>query len=79
LVLRGLFTLFLATSSSFYAYAHSCGSEGLSSATIFAIFACGISIIRNKGFVYWVLYGGALFLAIGCRHINVLFSGCRVR
>jgi hypothetical protein len=73
LVLRGLFTLFLATSSSFYAYAHSCGSEGLSSATIFAIFACGISIIRNKGFVYWVLYGGALFLAIGCRHINVLF------
>jgi hypothetical protein len=73
LFLRGVFALILAASSAFYLYAHSCGSEGLSGATIFAMFASGISIIRNRGFVHWALYGGALFLAIGCRHINVLF------
>ncbi len=70
---RGVFTLFLAACSAFYVYAHSCGSEGLSSATIFAVFASGISIIRNKGFVHWIIYALALFLAIGCRQINVLF------
>jgi hypothetical protein len=73
LALRGIFTLFLAACSSFYVYAHSCGSEGLSSATILATFASGISIIRGKGFVHWILYGLAIFLAAGCRQINVLF------
>jgi hypothetical protein len=73
LILRGLFTLFLTVCSAFYVFAHSCGSEGLGSTAIFAIFASGISIIRKKGLAHWALYGGALFLAIGCRHINILF------
>ncbi len=73
LLLRGLFAMILAVCSAFFVYAHSCGSEGLSSATIFTIFGAGIALIRNKGGAHWVIYSGALFLAIGCRQIDLLF------
>lgn len=73
-VLRGLFALFAASCSAFYVQAHSCGSEGLSTAALVALFGSGISVIRNRGGVHWAVYAAALFFAIGSRHINVLFA-----
>ena len=73
-VLRGLFAFVLASCSSFYTYAQCCGSEALSIIATFAVMGAGISIVRRLGLVHWYVYGAALFLAIGSRHLNLLFS-----
>ena len=74
LILRGLFALGAASFSAFFVQAHSCGSEGLSTAALVAVFGAGIFVIRSRAGMHWAVYGGGLFLAIGCRHINVLFA-----
>jgi hypothetical protein len=72
--LRALFALSLALASASYTHAQCCGSEALSVSAIFALIAAGFSILRGSGLVAWIVYGVALFLAIGSRHINVLFA-----
>jgi len=73
-LLRGLFALSLAFASAVYTQAQCCGSEALSVSATFALIAAGFSIIRGSGPMAWIVYGAALFLAIGSRHINVLFA-----
>ena len=60
--------------SANYTEAQCCGSEALSVSGTFALIAAGFSILRGSGWVAWIVYGLALFLAIGSRHINVLFA-----
>jgi hypothetical protein len=72
--LRVVFALFLASFSSFYTHAQCCGSEALSIPATFAIFATGIMLLRFSSFLLWIGYGVVLFLAIGTRHINLVFS-----
>jgi hypothetical protein len=73
-LLRALFALLLAFASANYTQAQCCGSEALSTSATFALVAAGFSILRGSGLVAWIVYGVALFLAIGSRHINVLFA-----
>ena len=73
-LLRALFALLLAAASANYTQAQCCGSEALSVSATFALVAAGFSILRGSGLVAWIVYGVALFLAIGSRHINVLFA-----
>ena len=72
--LRGLFALLLSVVSANYAQVQCCGSEALSISAIFALTAAGFSILRDSTRVSWIVYGIALFLAIGSRHINLLFA-----
>jgi hypothetical protein len=73
-LLRALFALSLAFASANYTQAQCCGSEALSVSATFALIAAGFSILRGSRQVAWIVYGVALFLAIGSRHINVLFA-----
>ena len=73
-LLRALFALSLAFASANYTQAQCCGSEALSVSATFALIAAGFSILRGSGLAAWIVYGVALFLAIGSRHINVLFA-----
>ena len=73
-LLRALFALSLAFASANYTQAQCCGSEALSVSATFALIAAGFSILRGSRRVAWIVYGVALFLAIGSRHINVLFA-----
>src|SRR5208283_3424173 len=73
-VLRGSFAFVLASCSSFYTYAQCCGSEALSIIATFGVMGAGISIVQRLGLLHWYVYGAALFLAIGSRHLNLLFS-----
>ena len=73
-LLRALFALLLAFASANYTQAQCCGSEALSVSVTFALIAAGFSILRSSGLVAWIVYGVALFLAIGSRHINILFA-----
>ena len=72
--LRALFAILLTFASAIYSQAQCCGSEALSVSATFALIAAGFSILRGDGLVAWIVYGTALFLAIGSRHINVLFA-----
>ena len=73
-LLRALFALLLAFASANYTQAQCCGSEALSVSVTFALIAAGFSILRSSGLVAWIVYGVTLFLAIGSRHINILFA-----
>jgi hypothetical protein len=73
-LLRALFALLLAFASANYTQVQCCGSEALSVSATFALVAAGFSILRRSGLAAWIIYGMALFLAIGSRHINVLFA-----
>lgn len=74
LLLRGVVVLLFACSSALYAQAHTCGSEAWGLIGLILVFVLGLRIYdANKaGLWNWFAYTGALTLAIGSRHINVL-------
>jgi len=68
---RGAISLLLASIASFYAFAHTCGSEAMTPITYFLVFGAGIRILLHRvTWRSWVIYALAVFLAIGSRHIN---------
>jgi hypothetical protein len=70
---RGAITLLLASISSFYAFAHTCGSEAMTPITYFLVFGVGIRALLNGAtWRSWVIYAAAVFLAVGSRHINAI-------
>jgi hypothetical protein len=69
--LRCLFGVLLASTSAFYTHAQCCGSEALSISATLAALAAGLSIARRPSVISWIIYGSALFLAIGSRQINL--------
>jgi hypothetical protein len=72
--LRCFFAFLWASTSALYTHAQCCGSEALSvSATLFVL-GTGISIVRQPRLAPWIIYSISLFLTIGSRQINVLFS-----
>jgi hypothetical protein len=72
--LRCVFAGSLASTSAFYTYAQCCGSEALSVSSTFAVLAAGLSIVRGYRQTPWIIYGIALFLAVGSRQINLLLG-----
>jgi hypothetical protein len=73
---RGIAALLLASVASFYSFAHTAGAEAMYAITWFAVFGAGVRLLRRPGsWVAWVVYGAALFLSIGSRHISGLLLG----
>jgi hypothetical protein len=72
--LRCLFAVLLASTSALYTHAQCCGSEALSIPATLAVLATGLSITRRSTQTSWIIYGFALFLAIGSRQINLLLA-----
>jgi hypothetical protein len=72
--LRCLFAVLLASTSALYTHAQCCGSEALSISATLAVLAAGVSIARRPSQISWIIYGFALFLAIGSRQINLLLA-----
>ena len=72
-VARGCITLLLASIASFYAFAHTCGSEAMTPVAYFLVFGAGIRVLLSHAtWISWVIYTAALFLAAGSRHINLI-------
>jgi hypothetical protein len=72
-IARGCITLLLASIASFYAFAHTCGSEAMTPVAYFLVFGAGIRVLLNRAtWISWVIYTAALFLAAGSRHINLI-------
>jgi len=72
-VARGAVTLLLASIASFYAFAHTCGSEAMTPVAYFLVFGAGIRVLLGRAtWISWVVYTAALFLAAGSRHINLI-------
>ena len=72
-IARGGITLLLASIASFYAFAHTCGSEAIIPTAYFLIFGAGTrALLNSANWRSWTIYIVALFLALGSRHINVL-------
>ncbi|MBV8226426.1 MAG: hypothetical protein JO232_14690 [Verrucomicrobia bacterium] len=72
-IARGCITLLLASIASFYAFAHTCGSEAMTPITYFLVFGAGIrALLGHATWSSWVIYTAALFLAAGSRHINLI-------
>ena len=72
-IARGWITLLLASIASFYAFAHTCGSEAMTPITYFLVFGAGIrALLGHATWSSWVIYTAALFLAAGSRHINLI-------
>jgi hypothetical protein len=72
-IARGGITLLLASIASFYAFAHTCGSEAMTPVTYFLVFGAGIRVLLSRAtWISWVIYTAALFLAAGSRHINLI-------
>ena len=68
---RGIVTILLASVASFYVFAHTCGSDAMTSLTWFLAFGAGFRVLTWKGsWQSWVLYVAALLLALGSRQIN---------
>lgn len=73
---RGIVTVLLASVASFYVFAHTCGSEAMTSITWFAVFGAGFRVLTAKAtWRTWVVYIAALLLAIGSRQINGVLLG----
>ena len=66
--------ILFASMSGLYAEAHSCGSESIGAAATLAVFGAGIATIRKPKLFAWIVYGAALFVAIGSRHLNLLLA-----
>jgi hypothetical protein len=73
---RGIVALLLASVASFYVFAHTCGSDAMTSVTWFLVFGAGFRVLTaTSSWRTWVLYMAALILAVGSRQINgVLLS-----
>jgi hypothetical protein len=71
---RCLFAGLLASASALYTHAQCCGSEALSVPSTIAVLTAGLSIARGSRQTSWIIYGIALFLAIGSRQINLLLA-----
>jgi hypothetical protein len=72
-IARGGITLLLASIASFYAFAHTCGSEAMTPITYFLVFGAGIRVLLGRPtWSSWMIYTLALFLAAGSRHINLI-------
>jgi hypothetical protein len=72
-IARGAITLLLASIASFYAFAHTCGSEAITPVAYFLVFGAGIRVLLGWATLSsWVIYTAALFLAAGSRHINLI-------
>jgi hypothetical protein len=72
-IAHGGITLLLASIASFYAFAHTCGSEAMTPITYFLVFGAGIRVLLGRPtWSSWVIYTLALFLAAGSRHINLI-------
>ena len=70
---RGIVTVLLASVASFYVFAHTCGSEAITSISWFVVFGAGFRILTATAtWRTWVVYIAVLFLAIGSRQINVV-------
>jgi hypothetical protein len=73
---RGIVTLLLASVASFYVFAHTCGSDAMTTVTWFLVFGAGFRVLTAKAtWRNWVLYIAALILAFGSRHINGVLLG----
>ena len=73
---RGIAALLLASVASFYSFAHTAGAEAMYAITWFAVFGAGIRLLSRPGSGRaWAVYGLALFLSIGSRHISGLLLG----
>ena len=73
---RGIVTLLLTSVASFYVFAHTCGSDAMIPVTWFLVFGAGFRVLTAKAtWRSWVLYIGALILALGSRHINGVLLG----
>jgi hypothetical protein len=72
-VARGAVALLLASIASFYAFAHTGGSEAMTPIAYFLVFGAGIRVLLGRAtWSSWVIYTLALFLAAGSRHINLI-------
>jgi hypothetical protein len=72
-IARGAITLLLASVASFYAFAHTGGSEAMTPIAYFLVFGAGIRALLGRAtWGSWVIYPAALFLAVGSRHINLI-------
>ena len=72
-IARGAITLLLASVASFYAFAHTGGSEAMTPIAYFLVFGAGIRVLLGRTtWGSWVIYTAALFLAVGSRHINLI-------
>jgi hypothetical protein len=72
-IARGCITFLLASIASFYAFAHTCGSEAMTPVAYFLVFGAGIRVLLSRAtWISWVIYTAALFLAAGSRHINLI-------
>jgi len=73
---RGIVALLLTSVASFYVFAHTCGSDAMTSVTWFLIFGAGFRVLTGKAtWRTWALYIAALILALGSRHINGVLLG----
>jgi hypothetical protein len=73
---RGIAALLLASVASFYSFAHTAGAEAMYAITWFAVFGAGVRLLSRPGsWRAWAVYGVALFLSIGSRHISGLLLG----
>ena len=73
---RGIVTLLVTSVASLYVFAHTCGSDAMTSVTWFFVFGAGFRVLTAKGtWRSWVLYLAALILALGSRHINGVLLG----
>ena len=73
---RGIVALLLASVASFYVFAHTCGSDAMTSVTWFFVFGAGFRVLTAKATRRsWVLYLAALILALGSRQINGVLLG----
>jgi hypothetical protein len=66
--------ILFASMSGLYTEAHCCGSESIGAAATLAVFGAGITTIREPKISSWIVYGVALFIAIGSRHLNLLLA-----
>jgi hypothetical protein len=73
---RGIVALLLASVASFYVFAHTCGSDAMTSVTWFLVFGAGFRVLSaTSSWRTWVLYTAALILAVGSRQINGVLLG----
>jgi hypothetical protein len=72
-IARGAVALLLASIASFYAFAHTGGSEAMTPIAYFLVFGVGIRVLLGRAtWSSWVIYTLAAFLAAGSRHINLI-------